>query len=322
MQANKYTRSAAKNGLVMLMLYSMMANAAYVVIDDDLMPTVEAQPAFSHYEVPFSKGTATLSNAGRAVLNMTLSQMRGQTVRIIGRPDAVPSKKMELAHLAEDRSNSVRKYLIQEGIKSDDIIIDDDETPNPQKNGNSYPIDLYVSHAANTQPAPVIARVQPMPLLSVKKIAPTAKIETFKAQQLPMTAPQPVPAAVPVSAQVAARPLATPILQMADKNKVEGSFKVTKNEAAIKPQIIELVPIKTNTPASYDFSTRTEFNAEARANIETLAANAKDITVIADGSMAGYKRAKEISTYINKITGTLPEIKTTGAPKGLVTVKG
>lgn len=312
MQAAKIVGSTSKIGLTMLMLYSMTANAAYVVIDDDLMPTVEAQPAFSHYEVPFAKGTASLSNAGRAVLNMTLTLMRGQTIRIIGRPDAVPSKKTNSMHLAEERSNSVRKYLLQEGIKSDEIIVDDDQTPNPQKNGNVYPIDLYISHATTVRTLPAEPSAATAPLLALKQAAPAIRNEAKKPQELAAVA----------SVQVAAKIQATPSPNVIDKTKVEGSFKVSKNEANIKLQIQDIPQPKTNTSSTYDFSANADFNAEARANIENIAANAKDITVTADGSMAGYKRAKEISAYINKITGTLPEIKTTGAPKGLVTVKG
>lgn len=312
MQLNKILRCAHKIGLAMLMFYSMTASAAYIVMDDDLMPTVEAQPAFSHYEVPFSKGSASLTNAGRAVLNMTLSQMRGQTVRIIGRPDAAPSKKMKLANLAEDRSNNVRKYLLQEGIKSDDIIIDDDQTPNPQKNGNTYPIDLYISQATKLQnfPAPVVTASTP--LIAVTQVTSAIKNEVKKPQELPALAP----------VQIATKTQLLPSAPAAAPTKVEGSFKVIKNEAAIKSQSQEMTQPSTSEPTSYDFSTKTQFNAEARASIERLAANAREITVIADGSIAGYKRAKEISTYINKVTGNLPEIKTTGAPKGLVTVKG
>lgn len=330
-----------KISFAILLSHSIQANAVYAVMDDDLMPTevVETRLPSVHYTIPFAKGNSPLTSSGRSALDIIIPQMHGQSVRIVGRPDAI-LRNGKLAQLASNRSNVIRNYLLQEGIPADDIIVEIDNSPNPQQNGNIYPSDIYVTR---TQ----ISR-QTLPLAPVLPTQQTTKSTAQQIQRVsPLTAADKtaiyigVPEGykvVPIQSDVSTKNKTTETtaqVQTVQKTitqpavvaesvqkispKVEGVFNVVKKDVADKAQ--SSMPAIT-APTSYDLPIGATLDAESRSAIARLAGSAKEVAVIADGSIAGYKKAKEISSYIGEITGTRPEIRTKGAAKGLVTVKG
>jgi hypothetical protein len=137
-----------------LLSSSAMAHAGYVVIDDDLMPTPgisqgwaapqTAQGSLQHYQIQFTKDRSPLTAAARAVLDAIIPQIRGQSIRIVGRPDAQYVAAGKLALLASNRANVLKNYLLQMGIPANNISMDVDNSPNPQANGITYPSDIFV----------------------------------------------------------------------------------------------------------------------------------------------------------------------------------
>ncbi len=141
-------------GAICLISSSVAANAGYVVIDDDLMPTpamnqtqplaAQAAQIASLYEIPFAKDRSPLTSAGRAALDVLIPQMRNQMIRIVGRPDARMYTEGKLAMLASNRANVIRNYLLHEGIPANSISTEIDNSPNPQTNGSVYPSHIYI----------------------------------------------------------------------------------------------------------------------------------------------------------------------------------
>lgn len=330
-----------KISLAILLSNAIQANAVYAVMDDDLMPTevVETRLPSMHYTIPFAKGNSPLTSSGRSALDVIIPQMHGQSVRIVGRPDAI-LRNGKLAQLASNRSNVIRNYLLQEGIPADDIIVEIDNSPNPQQNGNIYPSDIYITRtqvSRQTLPlAPALPAQQPVrstvqqiqrvsPLTAADKTAiyigvpegykvvPIQADTTVKNKAIETT-----PTVQPIQKQIATPAAVTENVQKINQ-KVEGVFNVVKKDVADKSQ----TPAPTTpAPTTYDLPISAALDVESRSAIARLAGSAKEVTVIADGSIAGYKKAKEISSYIGEITGSRPEIRTKGAAKGLVTVKG
>lgn len=152
-------------GVAFLLSFSLTANAVYVVLDDDLMPTRAPDPQqlpTAHYAIPFAKEHSPLGNAGRAALDAIIPQMRDQKVQIIGRPDATTYMGGKLAQLANNRANVIRNYLLREGVPANSIAMEIDNTPNPQTNGSIYPSDIYISRTQeNHQPRPYLSANQP-----------------------------------------------------------------------------------------------------------------------------------------------------------------
>lgn len=134
---------------IAFLLTSSVANAAYVIVDDDMMPTqaqhvtqyTDAPLPTGRYPIPFAKKHGPLGPMGRAALDALIPQMRGQNIRIIGRPDANPSQ------LASSRANVIRSYLLRQGVSDNAITLEIDNTPNPQQNGSIYQSDIYFSRA-------------------------------------------------------------------------------------------------------------------------------------------------------------------------------
>lgn len=151
----------------LLLTVNAIANAAYTVIDDDLMPTqyVDTQQASAgqpHYTIPFAKEYAALGPMGRAALDALIPQMRNQQIHIVGRADAMPYIHGKLASLATNRANNIRNYLLRAGVSSNAITVETDNTPNPQQNGSIYPSDIYIGRTNSNGPAQAyIAANQP-----------------------------------------------------------------------------------------------------------------------------------------------------------------
>lgn len=132
------------------------AQASYTVIDDDLLPTaiVDARHVSSkleQYDIPFAKNSYTLGTRGRRVADQLITSLQGASIKIIGRPDAQPGAKVLDADnttpvsLASARTNSLRQYLLRQGIPASSITTTADDSPNPQANGSIYPSQITVS---------------------------------------------------------------------------------------------------------------------------------------------------------------------------------
>lgn len=138
----------------LLILASATANASYTVIDDDLLPTsalesrsTQKAHAPEHFAVPFPREATLVGVSTRAVLDALLPQMRNATVRIVGRPDAQGYSNGKLSVIARNRAINMRDYLTRQGIPANNILIESDNSPNPQPNGSSYPSDIYITRA-------------------------------------------------------------------------------------------------------------------------------------------------------------------------------
>ncbi len=135
---------------LLLALYIQPTQAAYTVIDEDLLPSIATeQPTPStHYTIPFYKEHSPITHNGRATLDALIPQMRNATaIKIIGRPDARAYSTGKIANLASNRANNIRTYLSRAGVPYEIIDIEVDNSPNPQTNGNIYPCDLYIDAA-------------------------------------------------------------------------------------------------------------------------------------------------------------------------------
>lgn len=135
----------------LLALTFQQSSAAYIAIDDDLLPAITSAPAKAqtqeivHFTIPFTKERSTISDAGRAALNVLIPQMEGATIRIVGKPDAMIYTKGKIALLATNRANNIRDYLAKQGVPVSSIVVEIDNSPNPQTVGTVYPCDIYIA---------------------------------------------------------------------------------------------------------------------------------------------------------------------------------
>lgn len=129
--------------------FNESALAAYTVIDDDLMPTsATAAPETSppaHYAIPFNKGESTLSTSAKSILGGLLYQMRGATIRIVGRPDAYNKSQDTTTLSAVDRATNIRSYLVSQGIPTNNINIDIENAADQHANSRITNVDLYIA---------------------------------------------------------------------------------------------------------------------------------------------------------------------------------
>jgi hypothetical protein len=123
--------------------------ADYTVIDDDTNARMVAPKTVrSHYAIAFVRGSASLTVATRQHLSGLLPNMRGATLRIVGRPDAQMTAGTSRELLPRQRARMIQNFLLQQGILQENIAISVDHSPNPQPNGNTYPSDLFITHPA------------------------------------------------------------------------------------------------------------------------------------------------------------------------------
>lgn len=143
---------------------SESALAAYIVIDDDLMPTNTVAPQTqtfppAHYVIPFNKGQSTLSISAKRILNGLTYQMRGATIRIVGRPDAYSKSQDTTTLSAVDRATNIRSHLTSQGIPTNNINIDIENTPaNSHANSRFTNVDLYIARPAKRTPAQAVTQ--------------------------------------------------------------------------------------------------------------------------------------------------------------------
>lgn len=191
--------------------FVLTSHAGYYVIDDDLLPTcVTAKPqtvqSSDHYQVNFQKFTSGLGANGMAVINALLPQLRRGPIRIVARPDAVLNTTSErLTFLARNRGINIRDYLIRQGIPASSIVMEVDNTPNPQTNGVTYPSDIYVGRSepeAIVQQAPCAAPISER--YQREEVATTQPSRRQPALYQPPVPPTPI--AQPVAPQPASTP--------------------------------------------------------------------------------------------------------------------
>lgn len=127
------------------------AHAGYTVIDDDLFPNsvLEARNASligrasafpDEYRVPFAQGRTGLGSIGRASLTALLPILRtASSIRVVGRPDAVPN-----ARLAQARADALRTHLERVGVERARIVVEIDNTPNQVADRGTFLVDLFV----------------------------------------------------------------------------------------------------------------------------------------------------------------------------------
>lgn len=155
--------------MVVLGLSSANVQAAYTVIDDDLYPAsmIEARNAGAKgstekFKVGFTKGSSVLTPIARAAVEGYLGKMQpGVTITITARIDnAAPSSNVRQQGLALARGAAIRSYLVGEGVQSDAIRVEVDQSGNPQSSAG-----ISVAEVAITTPAPMAAPARTAPLI-------------------------------------------------------------------------------------------------------------------------------------------------------------
>lgn len=185
-----------------LILVASAASAGYTVIDDDLLPTAMIQSRMSqqqqsqtHHVVPFSKGHSQLTLPARDTLNALLPLMRNASIRIVGRSDA-----QRYVRIASNRAKNIHEYLVRQGIPDSSIVVDIDNTPNPQTNGSIYPCDLYITRTNARAPSPYPAAIEffaPAPAYAPAQVIVPQQPQPQ--QRISSPAPAPLPSSYTVA---------------------------------------------------------------------------------------------------------------------------
>lgn len=136
-----------------LALVASSAHATYTVIEDDLLPdpaiaarNAPAPTQPDRFSIGFPKLQTNLGPLGMAALDTLVPNMRGASIRIVGRPDAMPYVGNEKqAFLARYRAINIKNYLVKKGVPEGSITLEVDNSPNPQPNGSTYPSDIYLT---------------------------------------------------------------------------------------------------------------------------------------------------------------------------------
>lgn len=218
----------------LLVFGSTTANATYTVIDDDLYPTsvIEARatppaPVIpDHYTVPFTKDHSPLTIASRAVLDTLLPQMRNESIRIIGRPDARIYTTGKMSAIARNRAINIRDYLTRQGVPSNRITIETDNSPNPQLNGNSYPCDIYITNTDSRASAP-----SPVPY--AQPIQAVQAVQAVQAAQFPKATYQ----TYETTQTVAALPVATAANPASDRDRLVAFINKSILDGTMSPTV-------------------------------------------------------------------------------------
>lgn len=165
---------------LLIAIITTPALAGFTVMDDDLFPTqaipasvAAAQARTSQapgplrqaaapsqqqqhpsevYSILFRKGLWGLGEDGANALYELLPLMQDRKVTITGRPDGVSN-----SYLAGKRSESIRQWLIRNGIPAAQIEMRTDVNPNTAID-NQYPAEISIQKPA-AQYAPVVAQL-------------------------------------------------------------------------------------------------------------------------------------------------------------------
>lgn len=265
----------------------------------------QAQPAYS-YNVPFYSTKYVLGPAAVSSLKNILQDLnKAKNITIEGRPDANGQNDTDLSRR---RALAIKNYLLMNGISESRINVTVQHEVKYDVNPSVFNSTIFTSDSL-----PQLAKKAKSSLYTDKVIIQPAPAVAANTQ--PAIKPTEAKPTTPNTQETAPQNLAAVTQKISPK--AEGSFNVLRKESAEKAQATSLV-----VPITYDFPISAEFDSESRSAIARFVSSGKQIAVMADGSIAGYKKAKEISSYIGEITGSRPEIRAKGAAKGLVTVKG
>lgn len=297
-----------------------LCNAAYY-LEDEVPAKVtaqlsvvedryQAQPTYT-YNVPFYAGKYALGPAAIASLkNLMPEFIKAKKIVIEGRPDANGQNDTDLARR---RGLAVKKYLVLNGIQESRINVEIKHEVKFDVNPSIFNTTIYTGESLPEQNKNVKSSLytdKPVIQAVTQPVSnPQSEIKTnpIVAESKPVS----IPATVVVAPKTI-KPAAQEISQKINP-KVEGSFNVLRKEMEDK---------SAPSPTVYDFPINGKLDIEFNNMISNLLMNSKAITVMADGSIAGYKKAKEISNYIGEMTGSNPEVKTKGAGKDFVKIKG
>lgn len=297
-----------------------LCNAAYY-LEDEVPAKVtaqlsvvedryQAQPTYT-YNVPFYAGKYALGPAAVASLkNLMPEFIKAKKIVIEGRPDANGQNDTDLARR---RGLAVKKYLVLNGIQETRINVEIKHEVKFDVNPSIFNTTIYTGESLPEQNKNVKSSLytdKQVIQASTQPVAnPQSEIKVNPAVVESKSAS--IPAAVVVAPKTI-KPVALEVSQKINP-RVEGSFNVLRKEMEDK---------SAPSPAVYDFPINGKLDIEFNNMISNLLMNSKAITVMADGSIAGYKKAKEISNYIGEMTGSNPEVKTKGAGKDFVKIKG
>lgn len=207
---------------IALAFSAQRAHAIYTVIDDDLFPTrvVEAREApptrTDQQPVPFAKGSYSLGPLGRKAMEQVAAEGNNATYKILARGDAQPTNVAvgdgsTTVPLATVRANTLKQFLMRQGIPASSITLAPDNSPNPQQNGAIYTSFIVVSRGG-TQPLPTDPNVKPAVTANLTPVTISSTVAAT-----PSKTPPAAPAA-PVSTSVAVP--VTPLVATADRERL------------------------------------------------------------------------------------------------------
>jgi hypothetical protein len=303
----------------LLLTIPVMTHAAYYLEDEVpqkitaqmavVETTYQPQPAYT-YNVPFYSQKYLLGSSAVAALKNVLGDLqKSKAITIQGRPDANGHNDTDLARR---RAMAIKKYLVTSGINENRITVTVEKEIRFDSNPDVFNSTIYTGEALPELP---------------KKVKSSFYSETPASQQAnqqsPVPNPAPTKATTPTQVAVQTTSQSTQAISQAytseKVSKVEGTFKVL-NQAQVIDKPAQ--PSIAQQPATYDFPVNADLSSESRTAIARFATSNKISVIVADGSIAGFKKARELSSFIAEVTGSRPDIKAKGAPKGLVIVKG
>ncbi|MDP3008247.1 MAG: hypothetical protein Q8N30_04150 [Methylococcales bacterium] len=288
-------------------------NAAYY-LEDEVPAKVTAQltvvedkyqtqPTYM-YNVPFYVNKYALGpSAVTSLKNLMPEFTKAKKIIIEGRPDANGQNDTDLARR---RGLAVKKYLAINGIQESKINVEIKREVKFDVNPSIFNTTVYTSESL-----PELNKNVKSSLYTEK---PATQVEAPQPAKSIVTEIKATSPSVENKSAVTLKSIHAPNQSETPQKispKVEGSFNVLRKEMEDK-----------SNPTTYDFPVRGKLDIEFNNMISNLLINSKEVLVIADGSIAGYKKAKEISNYIGEMTGSYPEVKPKGANKDFVKIKG
>ncbi|ACT52134.1 OmpA family protein [Methylovorus glucosotrophus] len=301
-----------------LLVIPVVAHAAYY-LEDEVPQKIAAQMAVAEtqykphpayeYNIPFYAQKYLLGPTAVAALKNIIGDLqRSKAITIQGRPD---SNGQNDTDLARRRALAIKKYLVTNGISESRISVSIEKEIRFDTNPDVFNSTIYTSESLPDLPRKIKSSFYAEGTSSPQLSQPTS-------QAAAVTKPTPLGQANSSAIQPSIQST-SPTGAPERLAKVEGTFKVLN-----QPQLIDK-PTQLPVPpqaVSYDYPITAELSSESRSAIARFVTTNKITMIIADGSVAGFKKAKELSTFIAEVTGSRPEIKAKGAPKGLVIVKG
>lgn len=297
---------------------SQTAQAGYTVMDDDLFPTnaipASAAPRYNPppttyqndrgetYSVLFRKNIWGLSDEGKKTIMDLLPAMHGNQILITGRPDANPNQP-----LAEQRSNWLRAWLIQQGIPPSQIETDTKNTAN-NAIGNQYPVEIRIigNRSAPTPVAPtqtfrpaITQSTIPAPttalpdnrIATVRQIAQTAQAGRIDAKD----------AIIMIAELLGATPL-TPLTAAATPKPPTITVAPTPAPPP-KPEFILVATAETSRPKEWALSA----NKTLKDNV---VAWAKTENYTVDWRAANYFQVGRASTLAGELLDSVDKVRT------------